>query len=401
MENIKEDIDAYAWIKSKIVFGKSNNIPYLILFSKDSPKLIIEFQKESDYYEVISSFNKTIDVKSYWIFLKPFLKWRQIKDSFKIIDKGECSAKKQDEFTYIIKTIKNLKKIKNNSNLVIRFDYYGKGTESKITNEPPNKYNYFLRLKEMTDSELKIYAWIGFIGTIVISLLLTFLMTMGLMKSSRREKNLENKLSKIIKENIKIFLIKDPIPNAFCIIKPVIFITESLVDILNEREIIAVLIHEYAHIKNKDVIKTMMATNGFIALLLVVLTAISGPALSIVSVLYFVCRNVGVDRIIFGKTYGRKFEKRSDALTVKYGYGQDIISALTKLEGYIGKIEAKRPCGTMCNLEKKLGAWIDEHPSLKERIENVLKNEKDVEMLMGDASYSEKASHLKSRLLGE
>jgi len=409
---LKEDVDMYKKEKVKFIYGKHEETPYIVLLFKDSPRLICKFPNDESLKLVLSNFEKTVSITTIYNFILVRLKWRKMKDNFKIIQSGTCSAVGQDPSTYIINDIKGISGVKNDSNLIIRFDQIMKGTESKITNEPSNKYKTYFRLKAkeaflpkrkpISSEELPLLAWASFFASIAITLIMTLGMAFIYLKISKRDKILEDKLFKIINQKFKVRILKDPAPNAFCMIAPVIFMTDSLKDMLTEKEVIAVLIHEASHINNKDVIKGLATTNGFIGLLLGIATmAGSAPVFSIALILYVACKVLGLHYIVFDKTFGRHFEKRSDSLAAKYGYGKEMISALAKIHGWMDKVHAKRPCGVQCNLLTKFGTYIDAHPSLKERVENILKSEEDLNVLMGDSSHMKKVSFLKSRLLGE
>ena len=98
-----------------------------------------------------------------------------------------------------------------------------------------------------------------------------------------------------------------------------------------------------------------------------------GPeVLGLLLLFYWVSGN-SIIGIIFARTMGRAAENRADNFAVKYGYGKAMASALKKLDKWIKKMLAKQECGKICMLGRRIGAAIDEHPPMKERIERVLK----------------------------
>ena len=85
-------------------------------------------------------------------------------------------------------------------------------------------------------------------------------------------------------------------------------------------------------------------------------------------------KHLGITGIIFKRTLGRRGERLADSFAVKYGYGDEMITALEKIHKWIDKITAKRPCGAMCKTIKKVGEATDEHPPLKKRVEDIMKS---------------------------
>jgi len=421
MKKIKEDLDIFFYNDEEyeakihecsIEILNNNNKAMILIKERNRNLLLIYIDTIDDLNNLLKNFEQPTKATIYLkkIDIEKILK--QTKGSTNSIYKGTCTAYAQDPVTYVITNIKKIP-VKNDSNLIIRFDKYFKGKDTIITNEPSNKYKNFLRIKKENYQQMQemkvgdealVYMWGFFITTLITALVLSFAIVQALISKSKREKELEQKLEKIVKKKYKIYKVEEQYPNAFCTLVPVIFITDSLKEILNERELMAVVLHEVSHIDNKDIIKNLAATNGFVALLLGILSwkaySSSTPVFLILTfMLFFVCNVLGLTDIIFAKTYGRYQEKRSDSYATKHGYGKDLISALTKIEHWSDKVEQKRPCGKLCNIFKKVGDYIDEHPKLKERIENILKSEKDILVLISNISYVKKISYLKKRFM--
>ena len=70
----------------------------------------------------------------------------------------------------------------------------------------------------------------------------------------------------------------------------------------------------------------------------------------------------------------RRGERKADSFAVKYGYGDEMITALEKIHAWIDKVRAKRPCGKMCKAIIKFSETTDEHPPLKKTVEDIMKS---------------------------
>jgi Zn-dependent protease with chaperone function len=406
---IKEDLTMFEEETLKFFYGKIDDLTYIVLLKKDSPKLICEFSNENDYKTALSTFEKTINITTYFNFISILLRWRNIKDKLKIIQKGSCKAIMQDPSTYVINDIKGISGVKNDSNLIIRFDPVMKGKTSTITNEPTNKYKVFFRMnkeQEIQEATRKQFVEGGLVG-ILQGLAITLVMILGMLfiytSVGKRDRKLEKELKEILKDgkDWKVYIIKEASPNAFCIITPRMFVHSYLVEMMSHRELMSVLLHEAGHINNHDVYKTIAASNGLAAVLLAIIaTSPAGIVLYAAANLYQILVQTGLSTVLFRRIMGRYAEKAADSYAAKYGYGPDMISALQKLDSWVKGVQSKRPCGVACNLLQKAGAILDEHPPVKERVENVLKDP-DTWEKMKDHNFLNKVKYMKSRLLGE
>lgn len=167
----------------------------------------------------------------------------------------------------------------------------------------------------------------------------------------------------------------DKSPNAFALgMGRHIFITTGLLDMLTKREVEAVLLHEIHHNKNKDAFKSLAYKHSFFYLITFIAlstatTAAAIPLGFLAFMLMIKANNIAHDRII-----GRSQEIKADKFSVKYGYGNELISAFQKIDKYINKIYSSKPCGKWCQLERKTSDIIDEHPSTKKRTETILRS---------------------------
>jgi len=194
---------------------------------------------------------------------------------------------------------------------------------------------------------------------------------------------LSKDLNNIMKDgkNWAVVKLNNPSPNASVLIGKYIFITTGLIKMLTEREVMAALLHEVSHLKNQDTIKSIAAENALFSILLGTLGVVGGPLVFvIIGGLYYILSQSGSD-IIIRRTLGRKQEYKADAFTIKYGYGAEMISVLQKLDAWVQKYEKTSHCGKICQMIKKIDAFLDEHPPIKKRVEHVLKQQKTWDML--------------------
>lgn len=140
-----------------------------------------------------------------------------------------------------------------------------------------------------------------------------------------------------------------------------IYISDKLFEKLSHREIDAVMLHEAAHIINKDVLKRKFFCVIYFLIvfsyvfIMVLIVAIHQPnnfilmlfSISTVSPFIFVDVN-------YNLTFGRRKEYRCDLFAAKNGYKNEMISLLEK----IGNKKTK---------------FYDSHPSKYDRIKNIEK----------------------------
>ena len=224
------------------------------------------------------------------------------------------------------------------------------------------------------------------LGIVALQLSVLYTMFWSMVKQMKRDNKLSKELNDILKDGKgwNVMIVNDKSPNAFCMIKPYVFITTGLMKMLTHREIIAVLLHEAQHINSKDLWVNLIGQNAVLAIVLGAAGATGGPAgVYLAFMAYFLLGGSGLTTIIFNRTLGRAAEKRADSFAVKFGYGDDMISALEKIEKWVEHAMRKRECGVVCQLVDKINAAIDEHPPIKERIEHVLKKKETYEKTKG------------------
>jgi Zn-dependent protease with chaperone function len=220
-----------------------------------------------------------------------------------------------------------------------------------------------------------------------------------MIRTTKEDKKLSKKLKSILKDgkDWKVFIIKDGTPNAFAMVRPYIFLSSGLVRMMNEREIIAIMLHETGHITNMHIWKDVATKSSLIALLFTTVAALSGPiALGALLFIWFTFETP--EMILQGvlmRTMGRAEERQADNIPVKYGYGDDFISSLRKIEKVYQKM-LKRHCTTfVCKTRERISSLLDEHPPIKQRVENILK---DKETWSGKKSFVQYRKFFQNKL---
>jgi len=222
--------------------------------------------------------------------------------------------------------------------------------------------------------------------TIAVNLVAYLGMFWAFKLTSKAEPKLSKKLQVVLgsKKQWTVVSVNHRIPNAMTLGRNFIIVTRGLYKILDDDEIMSVLIHEAGHNYGKHVEKNLAAIGTFalIAGQVAGFTLIStymvlGPLAGTLALLvYFILLNAPLH--LYNITYGRKHEYFSDSYAAKYGYGDQIISALTKLDKWVSLEMKKRPCGPECKRQIEISQKMDEHPVLKDRVENILKTKADL-----------------------
>ena len=218
-------------------------------------------------------------------------------------------------------------------------------------------------------------------AVVLIPLAINLAMLFGFLKlmitKSKADAKLSKQLNGILKDgkNWKVIIVDDPSPNAFAMIKPYVFLTKGLFKVMNDNEVMAIMLHEAGHINNHDVWKNLIADSSFKAILFSAVAVLAGPAAFYSLLMFYGLIGKHIMMIVMNRTMGRAAENRADNFAVKYGYGDHLVTALNKIEEMVAKMRAKsgRECGPVCKAGEKVAEMIDEHPPLKQRVENILK----------------------------
>jgi len=173
-----------------------------------------------------------------------------------------------------------------------------------------------------------------------------------------------------------------------------IIITRGLYKLLNDDEVMAVILHEAGHNAGKHVGKSLAAYGTFaviagqasglfmattVGLIPVAAAIIAGPTIIFFGLLIFFIF-LGKPIELYKVTTGRKHEYFSDSYAVKYGYKDHLLSALKKTDKWANSEMKKRPCGRECKLQIEMSEKMDEHPSIKDRVENIMNTKSQVLM---------------------
>ena len=192
--------------------------------------------------------------------------------------------------------------------------------------------------------------------------------------SGKEDKSLSKELNKILKNTgnrkWKVIILNNKEENAYAYFNKTIYITKGLIKKLTRREKIAVLIHEVSHVVNKDVLKSELGKTTIGAMLAGVIFA--APPVTLIFIFPMI---VYISSGFYKKIWGRKHELRADSLAVKLGYRKEIASALKKMESGLQKMLDQLGKSKADKLIIKIFLWVDEHPPLKDRLENILKSE--------------------------
>jgi len=171
-------------------------------------------------------------------------------------------------------------------------------------------------------------------------------------------------------------VVPDKSPNAFAAGGVHVFITTGLMKILNEREQMAVLLHEVFHNKKKHMPKKLAYEYSLYYLIIFVIASMTPVAVASFGVWLGILAfqiSLSILKIPYAIIVGRKHEYGADENTVKYGYADDLVSGFKKMELWIGKVMKGQKCGSLCKLVNVISKSIDEHPDMQKRIENILR----------------------------
>jgi Zn-dependent protease with chaperone function len=254
-----------------------------------------------------------------------------------------------------------------------------------------NKLDTYLHEINLSSGDIRILIQLaGAILLLIITLLFYFF-------NSKRNRHLESLLKKVTGKNYIVRVLPMDQPNGFCFggVGNSIFLTKGLIKILNEREVISVCLHEAGHITNLDSIKmgalslaNFGVTSYMIQSLTKKMTVVSNAELrmlfSIVVFIILVSYSVKVTSIFLDKIN----EYRADKYTVKFGYGNDLISALTKLENWVKEYKFK-VYGEETKFEKfmdKIQGIVDAHPSTENRVKALFESVEMYEAMLENNS---------------
>lgn len=193
------------------------------------------------------------------------------------------------------------------------------------------------------------------------------------------DKKRTKKLQEIVgrdDEPVVHFLTGDTILNAFSDGSKHIYYSVPLEKMCTEDELIAVLLHEYGHYKEKHNIhryKTYLFEElMFHSCMVGISLAVGIPIFRLVIFLMqLVLTDSQLDHY-YRKDFSHKHEYMADSYATKYGYGKDLISLFKKLEALEKKEICKLLSVSQCEAKLEELNKDAEHPTYQDRIKKIL-----------------------------
>jgi hypothetical protein len=309
----------------------------------------------------------------------------------KKIDGGDCEIVKYRN-SHIIVDFKG-KILKG------KYHFINVGTYDKKRNYKKKVYGFFkakdikqLNEKQENLNEGTILTAVGAISPILLELWIFTLRHMFTKKfidnlDKEYDKKFSNKLSEITGEEVIIYKVYKNDVNAFTLAKKddyTFYYYTGLKKMINltDKEIIAILLHEFGHCKENH----GPITNRKLFINSMLMAIVSGiiynapiahftenPLLMIYSLLANFLFFGGYAK---GKTNRslRWTESDADQYPVKYGYKKEFLSALIKMKKYVYKEVCKGISESECDKKMEEMFYWDIHPSLKDRIDTISKS---------------------------
>jgi len=231
---------------------------------------------------------------------------------------------------------------------------------------------YLEEIQEVTGVEIAggVLIYLGISAAVFLSqLAMIFATFASFMKSAKKNSELTRRVNKVMKTSgWEVVVMKHNMPNAFAIKGKTIFITNQLFKLINKDEVIAVALHEVGHLAGNHVYYRSVASSLKFG---VVLPCFVFPPLA-----WFLLLSL---TFVQNRTIGRYQENVADSYATKYGYGDQLISALQKMEKYINKMAPDNP---IARTLRKIQEVFDEHPPVRERVERILKEKESIRVIM-------------------
>lgn len=191
----------------------------------------------------------------------------------------------------------------------------------------------------------------------------------------------------------KLYYVDTPIPNAFATGRShnhaVVAVTAGIMEILNDKELFAVLAHEIGHVKNYDMlVSTIAATLGgaisYIAQMAFFFGGNDeeGGSNPLAAIAMMILAPLAATLIQLAVSRSREFGADAHSREITNGDGRDLASALQKLESVKPQLQNYRPSPTeevtahlmftnMFNMQG-LASLFSTHPSTEARIDRLL-----------------------------
>jgi len=225
---------------------------------------------------------------------------------------------------------------------------------------------------------------------IIIQLALLFSGISVLYKKSKNLPKYEKKLSELIGGKWEVRSVNLKTPTVFTAgdLK-IIWVTDPLIKLLSEREMIALLLHHAHYQIDHRFLKHIAFQYPLFYIFTYVLLTVTLPGgwllQVILSALCFRLMLVFAD--LPYKYITREYHsRRADDFAIKYGYGEDLISAVDKMKEVIKKIKGRKKCGAFCKVVTTINDMLIKHPDLKDRV-NSLAEKPDVYVAIKSGSF--------------
>ena len=206
-----------------------------------------------------------------------------------------------------------------------------------------------------------------------------FMYVLIMVSISKTDKSLSEKINKITGKYYNIRIIDSDVPSAFCFggFTNPIFITKGLMKLMNERELISICLHEVSHITTYDSLQSFVVQYSSISIgqeiaLGFVNFLSKNKNTNIISVAILVGLLTILISTIPTLLLGKYHDLKSDKYVIQYGYGKDLISALQKIEKWV--LENKVKDSKIKMFFHKIQHYYDVHPTVKTRVDKLLKN---------------------------
>jgi heat shock protein HtpX len=191
----------------------------------------------------------------------------------------------------------------------------------------------------------------------------------------------------------KLYFVNTPIPNAFATGRnpsnAVVAVTAGIMEILDEKELYAVLAHEIGHVKNYDMLVSTIAASlgGAISYLAQMAFFLGGQdedgnSNPLAGIAMLILAPIAATLIQLAVSRTREFGADAHSKQITGGDGRALASALQKLESVKPQLKDYQPSPTeqstahlmftnMFNMEGLAGLFST-HPSTKARVERLL-----------------------------
>jgi STE24 endopeptidase len=242
-----------------------------------------------------------------------------------------------------------------------------------------------------------------FATTLILTIFVQFLRFAYELARSKRNTMPEKKLKEITGKTYKCRIVHNKWPNAFTYGTKTIFITDRLVKILSERELVAVLLHEVGHIsehhKVEEIARMLILFHVSPKLTALLCKMINKYAPSYPMQVMVIYLYAFIFLYMVSKNFlERLLEDKADLYASKAGYGKELASALKKIQantksGLFGIW--KKPRYKILRIVQKI---FMTHPYIEDRVEKVLDRSKDFRAAAKSGKFLQAADALEITL---